>query len=153
MDKNIFIICEDGTSYTVCFFANDFLHLTGVRTNLDEKRFFENSFLGRLSEGNIYEEQKYNWQTLKSKAIRIQIIDEIIYTDVEDSLFMENLHTNTFIYNVAIRNTSQNSCVGFKDSINKARTLRKATNSTNATSEKKYLQFLVNYHQNLYIVN
>lgn len=139
MNKSIFIICEDGTSYTVRFFANDFLHLTGIHTNLDEGRFFENSSLGFLSEGNIDEKQKYNWQTLKSKAIRIQNIDEIIYTDVNDSLFMENLHTNTYTYPVAIRNTTQNTCIGFKDDINKARTLRKSTNSTNADSQKKIL--------------
>lgn len=139
MNKNIFVICEDGTSHSICFFANDFLHLAGVDTNLSEARFFEDSYRGFLAEGNINPQQKYNWDTLKGKAKRIEKIDKIIYTDVQDSLFMENLHTNTYTYRVAIRNTTQNACVGFKDSVNKARTLRKSTNSTNATSSKKIL--------------
>ena len=123
MNKNIFVICEDGTSHSICFFANDFLHLAGVDTNLSEARFFEDSYRGFLAEGNINQQQKYNWDTLKGKAKRIEKIDKIIYTDVQDSLFMENLHTNTYTYRVAIRNTTQNACVGFKDSVNKARSL------------------------------
>lgn len=139
MNKRFLIICEDGQEYMISFFYKDFLHLTGISSNLDETRFFRNSYKGLLSTGNIHRQQKYNWSTLKSKATRIELIDQIIYANVQNSLFMENLHTNTYDYNVAIRNTTINTCVGFKGSIHKARTLRKASNSTNASTTKKIL--------------
>lgn len=139
MDKNILIICEDGQDYKVRFLKDDFIHLTGVKSNLSDSRFLENSYSGFLSIGNINPNQKYNWSTLKSKANRIEKIDKIIYADVQDSLFMEKLHTNTYEYDVAIRNTKMNACVGFKEEMNKARTLRKSTNSTNAESTKKII--------------
>ena len=142
INKDFLIICEDGASYDVRFFSGDFIHLTGVLSNLNSSRFFDNSEKNLLDTGNILEGQKYNWSTLKSKGNEIERIDEIIYGNTANSLFMINLHTNTGDYPVAIRNSDINTCVGFRDSIHRARTLRKFTNSGDADDSKKIIGIL-----------
>lgn len=134
--KVFYIICEDGMGYYVRFFKDDFIHLVGVCSDLSDKRFFDNSADGCLDKDNIKEFQKYNWATLKSKANGIVNIDKIIYGKSENSLFMVNLKTNTYTYPVAIRNKDINLCIGFKDHVNKARTLRKYNNSSDASEQK-----------------
>lgn len=139
MDKDFCIVCEDGSIHVVRFFKADFLHLTGIRTDLSEDNFFTNSTLGILGVSNIKEEQKYDWKTLKSKAIRIEHIHKILYENVKNTLFMINLHTNTATFPVAIKNSNIDTCIGFTDSVNKARTLRKYSNSNDADEQKKII--------------
>lgn len=142
IDKDFQIICEDGTSHIVRFFKADFLHLTGIRTDLSEDNFFMNSVHGILDVSNIKEEQKYNWPTLKSKAVRIEKIHKILYENVKNSLFMINLHTNTLAFPVAIKNSNIDTCVGFIGNINKARTLRKYNNSNDADKQNRIVAIL-----------
>lgn len=137
LNKKFLILCEDDSIYELVFHKKDFQHLTGLSTDLKDKRFFENSSDGILSENNILENQHYNYRTLKSKADSISSIDRIIYNDTESSLFMINLHTNTCDFPVAIRNSTFNTCVGFTGNDNHARTLRKYSNSQNCDSEKR----------------
>ena len=139
INKDFLIVCEDGYTDVVRFFKRDFLHLTGVSTNLNEESFYDNCVRRKLDVSNIKEKQKYNWNTLKSKAVRIEKIHKIIYADVQESLFMINLHTESTDFPVAIRNKSIATCVGFKEIINKARTLRKYDNSSNADEQKRII--------------
>lgn len=62
--KVFLIICEDGSESTVRFFKKDFIHLSGIRSNLSDDKFFEHCKKNKLSDGNILTRQKYNWQTL-----------------------------------------------------------------------------------------
>lgn len=139
MGKKFLIVCDDMTSNEVVFYKRDFLHLTGIHSDLSDNRFFENCVAepSTLSENNILQNQHYNYSTLKGKAKKIEIIDKIIYGKTENSLFMINLHTGTRDYPVGIRNSDINTCVGFIDGDNHARTLRKYSNSTICSSEKK----------------
>lgn len=139
MGKIFCVICEDASEYNVRFFSKDFIHLTGVASDLDDERFFENSVKGLLTDGNILENQKYNWSTLKGKSDRIENIDQVIYGDSENSLFIINLHTNTSDYPTAIANKSINTCIGFRSELNRARTLRKYSNSMNADEKKEII--------------
>lgn len=52
---------------------------------------------------------------------------------------MINLHTNTGDYPVAIRNKDIETCVGFRDKIHRARTLRKYANSADSDAEKEII--------------
>lgn len=79
INKKFLIVCEDGENYEVAFYKKDFKHLTGIHSDLNNERFFENSALGILSENNIFETQHYNYQTLKQKADRIEKIEKLIY--------------------------------------------------------------------------
>ncbi len=137
--KEFFVVCDDGSDYNVRFFAKDFIHLTGIKSDLSDERFFDNSSKGILSMGNILESQKYDWNTLKGKTDKIENIDQIMYGNSDNSLFMINLHTNTGDYPVAIRNSDIKTCVGFRDDINRARTLRKYNNSGNADDQKEII--------------
>ena len=137
MDKVFLVVCEDGSEYTLRFFKSDYRHLTGIDSNLDDDTFFENCKSRYLDIGNINEYQTYNWQTLKSKAIRISQIHRILYDNIQNALFMINLHTNTRNFPVAIKNTNINTCIGFVDNNNKARTLRKYNSSNDADAQKK----------------
>ena len=137
MDKIFLVICEDGTEYSLRFLKSDYRHLTGIDSNLDDDTFFDNCKLRHLDIGNINEYQNYNWQTLNSKAKRISHIHRILYDNVQNALFMINLHTNTRDFPVAIKNTNIDTCIGFVDKNNKARTLRKYNSSNNADAQKK----------------
>lgn len=135
--KVFLVICEDGSENTIRFFNKDFIHLSGIKSNLSDNTFFESCKKNQLSEGNILTRQKYNWQTLKGKGIRLRNIHRIVYADVKDSLFVFHLHTNTADFPVAIRNSITNTCVGYQNDIHQARTLRKFTNSACSESEKR----------------
>lgn len=137
MEKDFYIICKDEISYCVHFYANDFKHLTGIDSPLSDNSFFDNCLKGLLTISNIDENQTYNWRTLRGKADRVEKIDEIIYGNSDNSLFMINLHTNTATFPVAIRNSDLDTCIGFTTLDNKARTLRKYSNSSNADEQKE----------------
>lgn len=137
MDKVFFVICEDGTEYELRFLKSDFRHLTGIDSNLDDDTFFYNCKYRILDTGNINSYQSYNWQTLNSKSKRIANIHRILYDNIQGALFMINLHTNTRKFPVAIKNTNIDTCIGFVDNNNKARTLRKYSSSNNADEQKK----------------
>ena len=137
VNKVFLVICEDGSEYTLRFLKSDFRHLTGVDTDLNDDAFFELCKSRRLDIGNINEYQKYNWATLKSKALRISQIHRLLYDNIQNTLFMINLHTNTRTFPVAVKNTNIDTCVGFIDG-HKARTLRKYNNSNDADSQKKF---------------
>lgn len=137
MNKKFLIICENNESYEIVFKKKDFKHLTGIESDLNEERFFENSAASTLSENNILENQHYNYQTLKFKADKIGTIDSLLYTNTKDSLFMIDLHTNTCDFPVAIKNVNSNTCIGFFGNDNHARSLRKYSNSQDCKSQKK----------------
>ena len=139
MNKVFLVICEDGSLHNVRFFAKDFQHLTGILSDLSQKDFFQKSLDKTLTVDNILEEQKYDGYTLKYKTNIIENIERIIYGDSSESLFMLNLHTRTFDYPVAIRNSGLKGCVGFKQASHRARTIRKYANSGNADKELKII--------------
>ncbi len=139
MNKVFLVVCEDGTEYTLQFLKSDYRHLTGIDSDLDDDTFFENCKLRILDVGNILTDQKYNWATLKSKARRISQIHRILYDNIQNALFMVNLHTNTRDFPVAIKNTNIDTCIGFVDNNNKARTLRKYNSSNDADDQKKII--------------
>ena len=141
IDKDFLILCEDGEEYIVHFLKGDFKHLTGVTTDLSDIDFYKSSIKCTLDIGNINENQKYNWATLKSKVKRISYIHRILYDNIQDSLFLINLHTNTRDYPIAIKNTNIDACIGFVEN-NNARTLRKYGSSNDADSQKKILMIL-----------
>lgn len=137
LNKVFKIICDDNSTVDIRFFSNDFKHLTGLYSDLNDSEFYNNCCTGHISSGNIDTNQKYNWSTLKTKGKHIENIQELLYKDGEKILVAEVLDTNTYIYPYAVKNLSNNICVGFVNNINKARSLRKASNSTNVKSEKK----------------
>lgn len=137
VNKDFLILCEDGTAHILHFYKADFRHLTGIKSNLSDEDFYNNCVNGYLDVGNISAYQKYNWATLNSKSKRIAQIHRIVYYNIQDSLFMINLHTNTMNFPVAVKNTSIDACIGFFNPNNKARTLRKYNSSNNAEQQKK----------------
>ena len=159
MDKVFLVVCEDGNEYELRFLKSDYRHLTGIDSNLDDDAFFENCRNRHLDIGNINEYQNYNWQTLNSKSKRIADIHRILYDNIQGALFMINLHTNTRRFPIAIKNTNIDTCIGFVDNNNKARTLRKYNSSNNADEQKKiYLviakkQDVALYEELVYISN
>ncbi len=135
VNKDFMVICEDGSIHSVRFFKKDFQHLTGLLSDLSENDFFTRCMNGTISVQNILEDQKYNIATLKDKTRKIEQINEIVYGNTANSLFMVNLHTNTADYPVAIRNKDISMCVGFREKSNRARTLRKYANSGKADDQ------------------
>lgn len=138
-DKSFKIICEDNSETIVRFFQKDFKHLTGIDSNLDEDDFYDMCRLGTISTGNIETEQKYNWDTLRGKTNRIVNIHDLLYTDAEKTLLLNQLKVNTTEFPVAIRNDNIKTCVAFASNANRARSLRKAGSSHDTKEEKKII--------------
>ncbi len=153
------IICEDGTEVDVRFFGSDFKHLTGLDSNLDNEKFYKNCVCGIIDIGNINNNQKYNWATLRTKGKSIEKIHELLYSDCQKTLLLELLHTNTFIFPYAVKNVVNNICVGFASDANKARSLRKASSSLNSKSQKSIIAIFAKlserdkYHELVYVSN
>ena len=136
-DKCFRIECDDGSNTTVRFFQRDFMHLSGIQSNLNDGDFYDKCLHKTISTGNILTDQKYNWSTLKSKSDRIEIIHDLLYTDADKTLLLNDLSVHTAVLPVAIRNDNLKTCVGFMTNLNKARSLRKASTSQGAKEEKE----------------
>ena len=131
------IICDDDSETIVRFFQNDFKHLSGIDSDLSNGDFYDKCVQSTIGTGNILTDQKYNWATLKSKSDRLELIHDLLYTDAEKTLLLNDLKVNTTNLPIAIRNDSLQTCVGFLTNINKARSLRKSSTSHRAKAEKK----------------
>ena len=136
-DKCFRIECDDGSNTIVRFFQCDFMHLSGIQSNLNAGDFYDKCLHRTISTGNILTDQKYNWSTLKSKSDRIEIIHDLLYTDADKTLLLNDLSVHTAVLPVAIRNDNLKTCVGFMTNLNKARSLRKASTSQGAKEEKE----------------
>lgn len=151
MNKVFLIVCEDGSEYDVRFFKNDFMHLTGLYSNLDEETFFEYCTEAKIDKGNIESVQKYDWSTLKKKGNKIERIHQLLYKDDQKTLLLEALDTNTYVFPIAIKDNENDICIGFVSNVNKARSLRSSKNSSNAKAEKKIIAiFARNNSDSLY---
>lgn len=135
-NKTFCIVCEDGEETLIRFFQNDYKHLTGITSDLNDNEFYKKCFDGTISTGNIEDEQHYNWNTLKKKTDRIAKIHVLLYTNAEKTLLINQLKVNTTVFPTAIKNNAENICVGFVSKANKARSLRTASSSTDTKSEK-----------------
>lgn len=130
--KRFLILTEDNNYQEIEFHVADFKHLTGLQSNLNDDRFFYNSRKGILELGNIKNNQKYNLNTLKHKTNKIQNIDKLIYADINQELVLIGIRTDTYTFNLGIKNEKENICVAFVGKDNHARSLRrKNTDSTN----------------------
>lgn len=136
-DKCFKIVCEDDTEVIVRFFQDDFIHFTGLRTDLGDRDFYANCLGGTISTGNIETIQKYDWSTLKKKSNGIEIIHQLFYDSADKSLLLNNLQVHTTVFPVAVRNDEIKICMAFANRTLNARSLRCAHNSMVAESEKK----------------
>lgn len=153
------IVCEDGMEVDIRFHVTDFKHMTGLCSNLGNKSFYEKCVSGTIDIGNIDTNQKYNWNTLRIKGNHIEKIHELLYKDCSKTLLLEMLDTHTYVFPYAVKNTSNNMCVGFVSSINKARSVRKASTSTKFKFEKNVIAVFAKsagcsaYHELIYVSN
>lgn len=125
INKRFLILTEDNCFTEIEFHINDFKHLTGLSSNLEDRAFFKHALKGTLTKENINEFQKHNLNTLKHKCAKIQQIDKLIYANGNENLVLTNLVTDTYIYNIALKNQKNNICIGFVGKDNHARSLRK----------------------------
>jgi len=141
-NKTFLILCEDNSQTQIRFFQEDYKHLTGIYSDLEDTEFYDKCKHGNISTGNIDTYQKYDWSTLRKKTKKIKHFHELLYSKADKSLLLNQLKTHTTVFPVAIRNDEENICVGFVDDIHKARSLRSAKNSRDADSEKQIIAIL-----------
>jgi hypothetical protein len=139
INKNFLIITENNEIFEIVFNRSDFVHLTGIKFNLPDIEVYQKSVKSLLSEKNINLMQKYNKNTIKNKIKSFQSIDKMIYSDVQDTLFLKILKTNTYTFPIGIRNDKKNTAIGFLGKDCHARTLRKARTSTNTKEELRII--------------
>ena len=137
--KSFLVVTEEIEFYIITFPAKKYRHLTGVTTSLKEEEFFTNCLSGKIAISQISNEQKYNFKTLKKKALAIEKIHKIIYSDTTNSLFLKELHTNTSLFPVGIINDNLDICIGFKGKKLQIATLRTSNNSKDANEKKRIL--------------
>lgn len=148
-DKVFKIVCEDGDTVEIRFFISDFKHLTGLYSDLKNNEFYKECIHGTISIGNINTKQKYDWNTLRTKCRFIENIHELLYKDCQKVLVLKMLDTKTVVFPYAVKNLSNNICVGFVSDINKARSLFQSEKNIIAIFAKNSDQ--LKYHQLIYI--
>lgn len=112
-DKTFFILCEDKSQTKIRFFQEEYKHLTGIYSDLEDAEFYSKCRQGHISTGNIDTVQKYEWSTLKKKTGKIARLHEVLYSKADKSLLINGLKTNTTVFTVALRNDEENICIGF----------------------------------------
>lgn len=158
-NKEFLIVCDDGYSTTVTFVKKEFKHLSGIRSNLSDSRFFQMAYNLLLAEGNIESEQKYNWSTLYRKATQLNDIYYLLYSEGNKTLLLDALSTHTRVFPIAIRNDAKDMCIGFISNIHRGHSLRKARNSHDAQRIKRVTAIFskaindVSYDELVYLKN
>lgn len=141
-NKTFLILCEDNSQTQIRFFQEDYKHLTGIYSDLENTEFYDKCKHGIISTGNIDTLQKYDWSTLRKKTQKIECFHNLLFSKADKSLLLNDLKTNTTTFPVAIRNDEENICIGFVEEIHRARSLRNAKNSFDAATEKQIIAIL-----------
>lgn len=143
------IVTSDGKYNEVRFHKEDFAHLVGVRSYLNDLDFYKNCIKGTIAENNIKDQQHYDFGTICKKIMRITKIHKIIYADAQTNLVLVHLHTKTHDFPLAIENTHDKMVVAFIGKDLHARSLRNnnQTNVDEKNSKSKYSNciYLKNY--------
>lgn len=143
------IVTSDGKYNEVRFHKEDFAHLVGVRSYLNDLDFYKNCIKGTIAENNIKDQQHYDFGTIRKKIMRITKIHKIIYADAQTNLVLVNLHTKTHNFPLAIENAHDKMVVAFIGKDLHARSLRNnnQTNVDEKNSKSKYSNciYLKNY--------
>lgn len=138
LSQDFYIICEDYSTYNVCFSARKFQHLTGLSVNISDRDFLIHCVNGTISKNNIKTVQHYDYNTLKRKCERLARIDLFLNAGIKTTLFIEELQTNTAVFPVAINNIEMDTCICFSAGRGLIGTsLRTSVNSYNGKSCKK----------------
>lgn len=136
--NDFLVVTEDGKYNEVRFHKDDFAHLVGVRSYLNDLDFYKNCIKGTLAQNNIKDQQHYDFGTLRKKIIRIKKINKIIYANANTNLVLVNLHTNTTDFPLAIESIEDKMVVAFTGNDLHARSLRN-NNQTNSDEKKNIL--------------
>lgn len=145
LNKEFLVVCEDGDRSVVRFWRKNYAHLTGLLSNLNANDFFANCFRGTISYGNINSVQKYDFRTLCHKVDFLSHIHTLMYTDVQNSLFLYRLHTQSCEFPVGIRNPNMNVGVGFSGDLHCVSTVRRFSSSRTFDSEKRIIAIFAKY--------
>lgn len=73
------IVTNDGKYHEVRFHKEDFAHLVGVRSYLNDLDFYKNCIKGTIAENNIKDQQHYDFGTIRKKIMRITKIHKISF--------------------------------------------------------------------------
>ena len=130
LNKVYLIISDTNELFEVTFCAEDFKHLTGVKSSLGDKSFYRSCYKKTFTRNNVASNQTKDWNSLKGKEKGILNIRNILYSDADDVLILDELITNTAIFPIALRNDNKDIAVAF-DTEYKARSIRKARHSLN----------------------
>lgn len=143
------IVTNDGKYHEVRFHKEDFAHLVGVRSYLNDLDFYKNCIKGTIAENNIKDQQHYDFGTIRKKIMRITKIHKICDADAQTNLVLVHLHTKTQDFPLAIENTHDKMVVAFIGKDLHARSLRNnnQTNVDEKNSKSKYSNciYLKNY--------
>lgn len=158
-NKDFLIITDTLTLYEITFKTRDFIHFTGLHVNVSDNKFYDLCVKGNLARNNIRDNQKYNYRTLKDKAISVRKLNKFLHADISTNLFISNLSTHTKLFPVAITNDKENMTLAFIGNHLHARSLRKAKQSTNYESANRIVCILLKdtnselYSQIIYLKN
>ena len=138
IEKKYVIVTEDYAFHTVYFKKSDFIHLTGLDTRFRPNVFFKVCLEDTLEESDIHLFQTHTDSTLRQKANILKKLHAFLHADASTNLFLDELITETYIFECAIRNDARNSCIAFKKSSDNAhasaRSIRKASSSANTSN-------------------
>ncbi len=94
-----FLYIFEGRTVEVIYRAKDFMHLTGVDTNMSGEQFFKDAVRGKLQANQIFFSQRHPYDLCAKKMSQLANLSLVIDSEV---VVLENITTDTFTYRFGV---------------------------------------------------
>lgn len=103
-----FLYVFEGRFIEVIYRVKDFMHLTGVDSNLSVDAFYREAIRGRLQHGQIYFSQRHPYDLCVRKITQLRNISAVTDSEI---FILEDLTTNTFTYRFGLTELNFTLCL------------------------------------------
>ncbi|MBP3361756.1 MAG: hypothetical protein J6N52_12930 [Clostridia bacterium] len=104
----VFLYVFEGRYIEVIYRAKDFMHLTGVDSNLSSIAFYREAVKGNLRHNQIYFSQRHPYDLCVQKMTQLQNISAATNSGI---FMLENLATDTFTYKFGLTELNFTLCL------------------------------------------
>lgn len=103
-----FLYVFEGRCIEVIYRVKDFMHLTGVDSNLSANAFYREAIKGKLRHNQIYFSQRHPYDLCVQKMTQLQNISAVTNSEI---FMLEDLTTDTFTYKFGLTELNFTLCL------------------------------------------
>ncbi|MCD8301325.1 MAG: PBECR4 domain-containing protein [Clostridiales bacterium] len=105
----VFLYVFEGHTLEVVYRIRDFMHMTGVESNVSAEQFFKNAVKGSLKPDQVKFSNRHPYALSKKKVSQLENISLITNSDI---FMLEDMQTKTFTYKFGITDLNFTVCLG-----------------------------------------